>query len=304
MMMPPRATRMMALGLMVLAAPALARDDEPAEAKDPTVGQTYQVPYILSATNHFIVRVKLNGKGPFNLVVDTGAPALYLSTEAAGEAGLEPDPAEFFCDVDTLEVEGGAKLEQMQARVEDIFQLVGMNALGLPGVEIHGMLGFNILARYRITIDPTADRMEWTRLDYDPPTISMPRQDRGKAKEMPAVQALDLLGGLAKVVALFIGKQPEDERIPRGFVGIELAEADGVVSVAKVLPGSPAEAAGVKAGDRIVDVLGRDVTGLVDVAKAIDRVEPGDKVEIELGSADGGADAGTRKVDVIASEGL
>jgi len=47
------------------------------------VGTAYKVPYRLTLTNHYLVRVKVNGKGPFNFLVDTGAPYLFVSTEAA-----------------------------------------------------------------------------------------------------------------------------------------------------------------------------------------------------------------------------
>src|SRR5262249_53014451 len=49
------------------------------------------VPYKLLDTKHVMVRVKMNGKGPFNLIMDTGAPALFFATEAAKKAGLEAD---------------------------------------------------------------------------------------------------------------------------------------------------------------------------------------------------------------------
>ena len=59
-----------------------------------------------------------------------------------------------------------------------------MNALGLPGETIDGILGFTILARFRLEIDPTQDRMTWTRLDAEP------REPRVRAVEggarMPA----------------------------------------------------------------------------------------------------------------------
>ncbi len=48
---------------------------------DPQIGQSFQVPYRLTDTNHFLVRVRINGKGPFNFLVDSGAPALYVATE-------------------------------------------------------------------------------------------------------------------------------------------------------------------------------------------------------------------------------
>ena len=60
-----------------------------------------------------------------------------------------------------------------------------MNALGLPGASIDGILGFTILARYRLEIDPTEDRMTWTRLDYDPRDPPVPDQQAGRKRGAP-----------------------------------------------------------------------------------------------------------------------
>jgi serine protease Do len=123
-----------------LARTAQERAEPPAGAADPQIGRSFQVPYRLTDTNHFLVRVRLNGKGPFNFLVDSGAPTLYIATETAKKVGIKPDPAEFWTPVDRLDLEGGARLVAVKARVEDPFQLVGMNALGLPGASIDGIL--------------------------------------------------------------------------------------------------------------------------------------------------------------------
>ena len=57
------------------------------------LGQQFQVPYRLTETNHFLVRARINGKGPFNFLVDSGAPALFIATETAKKIGIKPDPA-------------------------------------------------------------------------------------------------------------------------------------------------------------------------------------------------------------------
>ena len=144
--------------------------------------------------------MRINGKGPFNFLVDTGAPALYVATETARKIGLEPARNEFWTPVDRLDFEGGARLTDVKARVEDPFQLVGMNALGLPGASIDGILGFTILARFRLELDPTRDRMTWTRLDYEPAEPPVPRRAGEPASgPRPEIQAMNLLGPLAKV---------------------------------------------------------------------------------------------------------
>ena len=62
-------------------------------------------------------------------------PALFLSTEAAAKVGLKPSKDDFWTKVGRLDFEGGPKLEDMKGRIEDIYQLVGMNALGLAGAK-------------------------------------------------------------------------------------------------------------------------------------------------------------------------
>ena len=183
------------------------------------------MPYRLTDTNHFLVRARINGKGPFNFLVDSGAPALFIATETAKKIGLKPDPDEFWTPIDRLDLEGGSRLTGLKARVEDPFQLVGMNALGLPGASIDGILGFTILARFRLEIDLTKDRMTWTRLDHDPRDPPVPNHKPGEDASAPAgVQAMSALGPLAKGLAFLMGKQPEEERQPRGFLGLEWSE--------------------------------------------------------------------------------
>ena len=43
-----------------------------------------------------------------------------------------------------------------------------MNGMGLAGLEIHGLMGYQLLAKYRMEIDFTRDKMTWTELDYKP----------------------------------------------------------------------------------------------------------------------------------------
>ena len=67
---------------------------------------------------------------------------------------------------------------------------------------------------------------------------------------------MSALGPLAKGLAFLMGKQPEEQRQPRGFLGLEWSEqvASGrkQVLVQGVLEGLPAARGGVHAGDQIV----------------------------------------------------
>ena len=95
-----------------------------------------------------------------------------------------------------------------------------------PAHSIDGILGFTILARFRLEIDLTQDRMTWTRLDS---RAARPAgaQAAGRAKRRLhplGIQAMSTLGSFAKGLAFFLGKQPEEEQRPRGFLGLEWVE--------------------------------------------------------------------------------
>jgi hypothetical protein len=299
--------RLTRLGLL-LAVAALAPDDP---QKAPDAGRSYQVPYRLTETNHFLVRVRINGKGPFNFLVDSGAPALFVATETAKKIGLKPaDDATFWTPIDRLEIEGGSQLTDVKARVEDPFQLVGMNALGLPGATIDGILGFTILGRYRLEIDLTDDRMTWTRLDYTPPEPPVPRTRKGEKAEAPlGVRAMNALGPLAKGMAFLMGKQPEEQLHLRGYLGVEWSAggasgpAPSGLRVRRVLDGSPAARAGLQVDDRVLRINGRAVDGLKAARVALADVRPGESATmlIRRGS---GSDAHEQTITIKAGEGL
>src|SRR5262245_47470876 len=64
--------------------PLVARADEALETKPVTV------PFGLLKTQHMTVEVKINGKGPYRLIFDTGAPVTLINNKVAKEAGVLP----------------------------------------------------------------------------------------------------------------------------------------------------------------------------------------------------------------------
>lgn len=287
--------RLSQLGLLLVAV-ALA----PAGPElDPTIGTSYQIPYRRTDTNHFLVRVRINGKGPFNFLVDSGAPALYIATETAQKVGLVVSKDDFWTPVDKLDFEGGAQLTHLKARIEDPFQLVGMNALGLPGASIDGILGFTILARFRLEIDPTKDRMTWTRIDHEPKEPFIPKRQPND-KQPAGVQALNMLGPAAKLAAILTGgKQPEDQVHPRGFLGLEVEESASDVRIVRVFAKTAAAKVNIKPGDVVVRLKGQDIKTAKAAREAVAEVRLGERVPMLL-------KRGTESIDlvIIAGEGL
>lgn len=244
-------------GLLPLLAAGAA--DEPAKKADEKPAKV-EVPYRLTGTNHLMVRAKINGKGPFNLIVDTGAPAVFVTKAVAKKAKLEADE-KHFASLDSFELEGGLKVDKVRARVEDLVQIDGMNSMGLAGVELHGVVGYQVLARFKIEYDLTRNKLAFEPLKFDPPAL-LPLGGKGNTD-------IQSMGPLVKMMAAFLGLKPNFEMVPRGFTGIEYEEKGGKVTVKGVLPGSPAEKAGLKAGDVITSVKTASIDSGKDLGKAL-----------------------------------
>jgi serine protease DegQ len=267
------------LGLLVLSAGSYAQvppGQPPGQAPTPKELPSYSIPFKLTNTQHIMVRAKLNGKGPFNLIVDTGAPALFISTETAKKCGVEIDKRGW-ANFDSFVLEGGVELPKAKGRVEDLYQLKAMNGMGLPGVELHGVIGYNILAQFRIEYDLTKDRMVWTRLNYTPPPLLL--QPGGKGGKD---NTLEGLGGMMKMLGGMMGKKANLEARPRGFLGVELADTDRGVVVTNILAQSPADQAGLRKGDRIVSVGGRECATVAEVFKRANRRAEGEELQLQI----------------------
>ena len=146
-----------------------------------------------------------------------------------------------------------------------------MNAMGLAGVELHGVIGYNVLAKFRIEYDFTADKLAFERLaGFDPPS-----PEKLDLKGGDDIQAM---GPMIKMLAALTGMKPNFEIAPRGFVGVEFDDAKGAVVVKKVYADSPAAKAGIKVGDSIESVKATNVESGMDLAKALAKAGVGTKL--------------------------
>lgn len=69
------------------------------------------------------------------------------------------------------------------------------------------------------------------------------------------------------------------------YLGVVPAEAARGVSVSRVMPGSPAEAAGLEAGDLVTSVGGTPVIGIAGFDHALARLRPGNRVDVAYSRA-------------------
>lgn len=261
--------------LVALAAPTLAADPP-----------KYEIPYRLTDTKHVLVRAKLNGKGPYNFILDTGAPAVFIPKKIATEIGIKPD-REGWGTFDKFEIEGGLTVDKARTRVADLFQLEGMNGMGLAGVELHGVIGYNVLAQYRITYDFAADKLVWIHLpDFEPPAI------RGIGRTN-SQGGLEILGPMMKMLAGFMGIEPNFNIHPRGFLGLELDDSKDGVVIKRLVANGPAAKGGLKIGDKIESIgvviakkRGKprmtDIDDLRDFNRILGEVNPGDEAQFKV----------------------
>lgn len=246
--------------LLLVGAGAFAGDDSEAKVKPVTV------PFELLKSGHMAVEVKVNGKGPYLLVFDTGAPMSLLSTKVGKEgkllknAGFMPGFGSIGeAKIKTLEV-GGQKAEDVHAIIMD-HPTVQVMAEKL-GKKLEGIVGFPFFARYKMT------------LDYQKRTMTLEPSGYKPADDPNAIAAMMLAGPGKKVLApaaqwgLLTSKEVKDE-------------ADGV-DVRSVVPGSAADKAGIKRGDRLLTLDGRWTDSVNDLYEAASYVKPGTTVAVKV----------------------
>jgi hypothetical protein len=260
--------KLIAALFLFAAAPVLA-DTKPAAKPTP-------VKFELVPSGHFIVKVKLNGKGPYNLIFDTGAPSTLISPRVAKDAELtksvkDKPPIAIFGMMGTVQVKefqvGDVKAENVSAMILDhpTVKLFSKEYEPKYG-PIEGIVGFPFFAQFRMTVDYAAKEMTFVPSGY---------------------KAGDAMQDLQKaLMEKMMGKPEPRVAAPAGLWGMELIkssgdEADGV-DVKTVAAGGAAAAAGLKAGDRILTIDGRWTDNLGDAYTAASFAKPGRPVVVTL----------------------
>jgi S1-C subfamily serine protease len=110
----------------------------------------------------------------------------------------------------------------------------------------------------------------------------------GQAYAIPIATALSIVGQIEDGV--------DDGTVHQGspaFLGVSLQDGPGGATVAGVVPGGPAEEAGLAAGDTVTAIGGIAVTSAGDVSTALADLEPGDRVTVTWTGTTGAAQSAT-----------
>jgi putative serine protease PepD len=81
----------------------------------------------------------------------------------------------------------------------------------------------------------------------------------------------------------------EDGEVQHAYLGVTLSEPEGEeegVRLAEVIPGGPADDAGLEAGDVVVEIGGEPAETVDQVRAAVDARQPGDDLEVEVQRGD------------------
>jgi membrane-associated protease RseP (regulator of RpoE activity) len=244
---------------------------EPEKPKVSSETKPVTVPFELLKSRHIAVKAKINGKGPYRLIFDTGAPVTLLSVKVGKDTGLLKNAAmPLFAPfgptaevkLKTLEV-GDLKAENQAAIVMDhpTVQMLA-NALG----PIEGIVGFGFFAHYKTTIDYQAKELTFVPSDFEPP---------------------DVTGGLMKTMMKALQDQGDVKIVaPAGQWGLVVTKEAGDnkpgVTIKEVRPDTPAAAAGLKAGDRLLTLDSRWTDSVGECYQAAGQVKPGTAVPVVI----------------------
>jgi membrane-associated protease RseP (regulator of RpoE activity) len=263
---------MSAVGLLCLLSLLLPADTPPRGA--------VTVLFELLPTGHMAVPVKVNGKGPYRLIFDTGAPLTLLNNKIGRAAGLVKDQeTPLFSLLGAVNEVTVPRLEVGRQAAEKVPAVVMdhpvVEAISRAFGPIDGIVGFPFFARFKMTIDYQAKTLTFEPSTYQPAdvlrslldSILSGARDAGPRTLAPAAQ-------------WGFSVRPKE----RGD------EKPGVL-IDKVWHDSSAARAGLRPGDRLLKLDGRWTDSVADVFAAVEAVQAGTSARVRI-------ERGGREIDL------
>jgi hypothetical protein len=232
--------------LLILPALVHAQDDAKKQPDKKEPAKKFTVPFELIKTQHMVVNIKVNGKGPYRLVFDTGAPDSLVSNKIMKEAGLSAKGG----GLPLFGSRGNAKIKELELgelKCNDVSCMVmdhpTVAAIATFVGPLDGILGFTFYSKYKMSIDYEKKLITFEPGAYEPGDVMQAMMKRFDPNVPKAVRDAPKILAPAGLLGIRVVKEKDDE--------------DAGVTVKEVLPDSPAAAAGFKAGDRLLTLDGR-----------------------------------------------
>lgn len=234
----------------------------------PAGAQAHTAPLELLRSGHIAVQVRVNGQGPFRLILDTGSPLTFISTHAARQLGLLPAQQGAPAQPGGLAIGGQVTLKTLAVGDTEIKSLDALildhpivEALGGLVGRLDGIVGFSFFARFHTTIDYLTERVTFEPVDYTPQ---------------------DVMTGLMS--RLFGGAQKARVIAPRSLWGLTVASTpqNNGVEVKWVYPSSAAAEAGFRVGDRILILDDRWTDTINDLYEAASLIAADQPVVVKI----------------------
>lgn len=243
---------------------AWANDSDTAAATPKTDAKSVIVPFELIGSRHMVVEAKLNGKGPYRLIFDTGAPTMLINPRIAKDSGVTETEVKGLLGagekiIKTFEL-GELKIDELSTTVMDH---PTVKAISQAFPRIDGIVGLTFFARYKMTIDYQKKEIAFVENGYVPVNTMA-----NMMKLMTAKQGPSPILAAAGQWGMRVDKASDDSE-------------DGV-DVVSVLPGSAAAVAGLRKGDRMLTIDGRWTDSVADVYQAAGAVPVGREAVVTI----------------------
>jgi hypothetical protein len=202
------------------------------------------IPIEVVPSGHIAIMARINGKGPYRFIFDTGAPTLCISERVAKDSGILPSPFHrpFFTPMGNLgeyRVKSIALGRATQIGLKtDVWNHPTVDLLSKAYGPFEGLIGFPFFAHYTLTIDYKSRTMTMVPTNYEPEDTKLKMVRHMSGDDGPVA-----ILGSAEALGIRISKDAKDQ-------------AAGVL-VTAVMMGSPAADAGLKTGDRLLTLDGR-----------------------------------------------
>lgn len=216
------------------------------------------IPIEVVKSGHIGIHARINGRGPYRFIFDTGAPSLVISEQVARDSRIITSEFHkpFFTPMGNL---GEQKIRSITVGnatqkniVGDVWNHPTVEILGRSFGRFEGLIGFPFFAHYQLTIDYKSKTMTLVPCKFEPEDTRVKMVKRMS-------DPVEKVFAPAEAIGITVSKAKTDQA-----AGVEIAT---------VLSNSPAAAAGLKHGDRLLTLDGRWTDSIDDCYAALSAID-------------------------------